>query len=177
MRMPLKTQQYEVRMAAGETKPLQCVLANLWLHKVRLICVALIAGLGCLRAGAGDSAPKAPTGRAQEPAFPEYLGSYHDPLTGHLVTRVTGDKNLRISNTMINWGGRTRSVYNLKQVWSAVEHGINNPSISEHKPSRCRHRLARACCLPQTGAFPPNPRRTVIAIRSSPISARNSRRR
>lgn len=85
------------------------------------IFLALIVAFGCVPVAADDLAPEAPTGKAKQPTFPEYLGSFHDPLTGHLITRVTGDKNTPIPNTKIRWEGRTRSVYQLKQVWSADE--------------------------------------------------------
>ena len=82
---------------------------------------------------ADDSAPRAPIGDAKEPAFPDYMGTFKDSLSGYTVTRITGNKGAPITNTEATWQGRTRSIYSLKQVWSADEKllylGIGGPLV------------------------------------------------
>lgn len=68
------------------------------------------AGLTCERGGPPAAVP-----------FPEYLESFTDPVYRSRVTRVTGDKGAPVTNVGGTWGGRSRSIYNLKQVWSADE--------------------------------------------------------
>ncbi len=122
---------------------MRSIFSDYLLRWFQSICFALIVALGYLLAGADDSAPAAPTGKSKEPAFPMYLGSFKDPLTGHLVTRVTGDRNAPIPNTENKWEGRTRSVYNLKQVWSADEKllflGIGGPLVLDGETYEVLH--------------------------------------
>jgi len=73
------------------------------------------------RPAADKPTPAAPTGDQPPPLFPNYLGTFDDPMTGHRVTRVTGDAGTAVPNTDRTWDGRTRSVYSTKQVWSSDE--------------------------------------------------------
>ncbi len=98
--------------------------------KISLVCFLVQL---CASLSAADSAPEAPTGSSKEPPFPDYLETYSDPLSGYAVTRITGTQGELIPNTKATWEGRTRSIYSLKQVWSADEKllylGVGGPLI------------------------------------------------
>jgi hypothetical protein len=85
----------------------------------------------------------APRGTGPEPNFPAYLGSFTDQLSGAIVTRITGDRGQPIPRTEKKWAGRTRSAYNLKQVWSADEKllflGIGGPLVLDGETYQVFH--------------------------------------
>ena len=90
-----------------------------------------------------ETAPVAPRGTGAEPNCPAYLGSFTDPHSGAIVTRITGDPSQLIPKTEKKWAGRTRSAYNLKQVWSADEKllflGIGGPLVLDGETYQVFH--------------------------------------
>ena len=146
------------------------------LRRVQLICSALIVACCGLPAVGEDSAPQAPAGKAKEPAFPKYLGAFNDPLTGHLVTRVTGDKNEPIPNTNIKWEGRTRSIYSLKQVWSADEKllflGIGGPILLDGETYEVLH----AWGPPESGTWHPVTPDVMVYVRDNTACEWNAKK-
>ena len=108
-----------------------------------LICSSISCWLLFNVSLVAETAPVAPRGAGPEPAFPAYLGSFTDSLSGARATRITGDQGQPIPNTNTKWAGRTRSVYNLKQVWSADEKllflGIGGPLLLDGETYQVLH--------------------------------------
>lgn len=140
------------------------------------ICFALLIALRGLSVASADSAPKAPTGNVREPSFPKYLGAFNDPQTGHLVTRVTGNKSDPIPNTKGKWAGRTRSIYSLKQVWSADEKllflGIGGPLLLDGETYEVLH----AWGPPESGTWHPVTRGVMIFVTDNTVCEWNARK-
>lgn len=140
------------------------------------ICVGLIVTFGGIPVAADDSAPAAPTGKAAKPTFPKYLGSYNDPLTGYLMTRVTGDKDTPIPNTMVKWEGRTRSTYQTKQVWSADEKliylEIGGPLLLDGETYEVLHNWGP----PESGTWHPVLPDVMIYVKDNTIYEWNARK-
>ena len=140
-----------------------------------LTLVALLTQSGASLCAA-DTAPKAPTGDAKEPPFPEYLGTYKDPLSEHTVIRITGTKGEPIPKTKAKWEGRTRSVYSLKQVWSADEKliylGIGGPLVLDGESYTVLHVWGP----PKSGTWHPVTPDEMVYVNDDSVLAWNARK-
>ncbi len=125
---------------------------------------------------ADNSAPRAPTGDAKEPAFSDYLETFKDPLSGYAVTRITGTKGEPIPNTEAKWQGRTRSIYSLKQVWSADEKllylGIGGPLVLDGGSYTVLH----AWGPPKPGTWHPTTPDEMVYVDVDSVLAWNARK-
>jgi hypothetical protein len=91
------------------------------------------------------------------------------------VTRISGDKGQPIPNTSAKWEGRTRSDYNLKQVWSADEKllfiGVGGPLVLDGEKYEVLHRWGP----PESGTWHPTRPDVMIYVKDSAVWEWNAR--